>query len=147
MLTTEYNCKNELPKIPFLETSYHLQSASDNNNCVIYTLNNIKSIRRMLQDLELLTKLLELSKEKSKDSFQIAFTEGIKPYLPQYFDCNEEECTAHTPKELASYHAKETWDIGSKFIEEYICAEVIETHSIIGERNTCMTLLFNIFIV
>ena len=126
-MTTTRSFDAHYPKIPFLETSYNLQTSSEDKNCVLYSLNNIEAMINLFEDQEMLDVLVMLAQFELYDAFQTVFLEGIERNSPQYFNCDA-ECIGKTPEELAHYHVREKWDIGSRFIQQYACANEFEVN-------------------
>jgi hypothetical protein len=120
----------DTPGIPFIHTPYNLQTEPTDQNCIIYSLNNIKAIINMVSEPETSSQLIKLASSSDFEGFKSNFLLNLKKHLPQYFICTDEICIDRDLSEIAEYHAREKWDIGSDYIKNYLCEDAVE---IVGE--------------
>ena len=107
--------------IELLDASHHLQLDSKDENCVIYRLDFIAAMLKVLDDSsrsEHIYRLAETiggeashdAKASAKREMRMIFQEDLKQFLPQYYN------PSGYPKsetEIKDYHLRRRWDLGN----------------------------------
>lgn len=104
-------------QIPFIQMDYCLQQASDDVNCVLYSLNFINALVSYLSELGHAQETLDMAEKTYVDHEQgiqlrNVLSHELKQFLPFYFD----QSTGY-PKSLETlreYHLRQRWDLGSE---------------------------------
>lgn len=116
-------------EVPFLDLSHELQTADDDQNCSIYTLNFTHAIQQLLRDDKTSDRVyqagLDLNSQNKEEkvlaveSLTSIFKTEIKKYLPYYYNSDG---TRKSDPELKDFHLKIRWDLGSKALlnHEYL---------------------------
>lgn len=105
---------SQKPRTPFINASHHLQQASDDKNCVLYSLNFVRGIAEMLKQPAIAERVFALAYKlrmendtnAEKDLMHI-FQEELKAYLPYY-----QAGKTRTSKEIEDFHLRQRWKMG-----------------------------------
>lgn len=122
--SSRYSCRKFEAqwKSPYLSLNYGIQTKKEDGNCVIYSYNFIKALRKMVPDYY--DEILRLShlvsaqpeNETYRKELSDLFLEKIKPYLPEYFD---EQGSMKPYEQVKDHHLNQRWELSCQFIRDY----------------------------
>ncbi|MBI2786038.1 MAG: hypothetical protein HYX60_06935 [Legionella longbeachae] len=107
--------------IPLIDVSHHLQTEKGDENCVLYGMNFIQAINKMLSDKQYAKTIYDLALQikagnvEAENSIKQIFQNDLKAYLLCYYDEKNKE--PKSKEEIKNYHLKQRWEIGNQVLD------------------------------
>ena len=125
----------DIPKIPFIDASHHLQIEKDDKNCALYGISFIQGIGEMLKQPTIAGSVFELARSVKSNPSATAqlvriFQEDLKAYLPCYYDASGSK---KSQKEIEDFHLHQRWELGRRSIS--VLHPIKEPMIRISEKN------------
>lgn len=103
----------------FLDASLHLQLASNDSNCVLYTHLLTKQILKLLADSNGFRELVRAPFEGAQHERAIAGIRlALEKSLAQFYTCDEKSCTRNSDQVIEAFFLNYRWRIGSEYLKD-----------------------------
>lgn len=109
------------PRTQVIDASHHLQTADDDGNCALYTLNFVNAIITLLNDPNRADNIYQLAlnanrnNKRAKKELVNIFQHDLKALVPFYYD--QSSGRPKSPEELKQIHLEQRWNLGGKSID------------------------------